>query len=112
MLPCIVPREWAGTHDDSDDRVMRRPAGAYGAAGDTDGSEAEDDVDERAGAFWHERRRPQQRYFDDPDEARARSRNHSDLELRTDSGARTPLVRDTDGRGLPISEVAPQARVA
>ena len=111
VLPCIVPREWAGIHDDSRECAARGLGGSCGATTDADGSEVEEDEDERAGILWHERRRPQQRYFDDPEDERARSTNPADLELRTDAGARTTVVRDTAGRGLPASEVAPQARL-
>ena len=112
VIPCIVPREWVGTHDDNEDHGARRLRGAHGATADADISEAEEDEDERAGILWHERRRPQQRYFDDPEEERAHSKKHAGLGLRRDGEARTTIVRDTAGRVLPASEVAPQARLA
>ncbi|MCJ1248400.1 hypothetical protein MMC30_005617 [Trapelia coarctata] len=131
-LPCLVPKEWTtlaeaeeyGARDYEGARPRREvgtgemdPIRSRGAAygttpfspSDEASSESEDE-DSRAGILWHDRRRPpQQRYYDNPEEERAQRTR--EVQLRDKSKAWQKMVRDTDGRGLPASEVAPPERL-
>lgn len=130
-LPCLVPKEWASAAETyeaggaSEYNQLTTQSGRGAAYGTTLDSETEDDEDEdedeRAGILWHGRRRPpQQRYYDDPEEEeRARGgrdgaqqrERRTDVALRGKGKAWRKMVRDTDGRGLPASEVAPPERL-
>lgn len=124
-LPCLVPKEWAsasetyeaGGASEYDQLATQSGRGAaYGTTLDSETEDGEDneDEDERAGTLWHDRRRPpQQRYYDDPEEERAQAQRErrTDVALRGKGKAWRKMVRDTDGRGLPASEVAPPERL-
>jgi len=94
---------------------IRSQRAAYGTTPSPPSDEASSvssdaDEDSRAGILWHDRRRPpQQRYYDDPEEERAQ--RTQDVQLQGKSKAWRKMVRDTDGRGLPASEVAPPERL-
>ena len=115
VLPCLVPKEWAEMDYDTDDRDSevggRAKNDANGAilfydddAVDANEAESDGNADERAGMLMLDRRlaaQPQQ-YYDNPDEVR----------IQSGEGREKRNVRDTAGRSLPASEVAPLIRLS
>ena len=99
--------------------AKRSGSGASGGCGATgtddiyasDSDEEEEEVgdDVRAREPSHGRQHPfSERYYDDPDEDRARHTRWKIEEDRRLTQGRDQVVRDADGRALPASEVAPQ----
>jgi len=125
ILPCLVPREWIGVseaHDTFDMGGVGAKRGGSGASGgyvatgtddtyasDSDEEEEEAEDDERAGNLSHSRQQSlSERYYDDPEEERARHTRWKVEEHRRLTGRKDQVVRDANGRALPASELAPQ----
>ncbi|MCJ1387529.1 hypothetical protein MMC18_000372 [Xylographa bjoerkii] len=125
VLPCLVPREWIGVseaHDTFDMGGVGTKRGGSGASGgyvaagiddsyasDSDEEEEEEEDDERAREPRHGSQQSlSERYYDNPDEERARHARWKIEENTRLTKWRDHVVRDADGRGLPASELAPQ----
>ena len=78
-------------------------------ASDSDEEEEEVGDDQRARTPSPDRQRSQtDRYYDDPEEERARHTRWKMEEDRRLTKRKDQVMRDTDGRALPASELAPQ----
>ncbi|MCJ1417984.1 hypothetical protein MMC32_004329 [Xylographa parallela] len=125
VLPCLVPKEWIGvseaynTFDMGGMGAKRGGSGASGGysatgtddayASDSDEEEEEVDDDMRAREASHGRQQTlSERYYDDPEEERARHTRWKIEDDRRLIKGREQVVRDADGRALPGSEVAPK----